>query len=61
MPTSYSNTINYTLSIAPIFAPEITVSFDLAIIDKVDFKKNLPSNLPPGFIENFVLQVNSNE
>jgi hypothetical protein len=49
---SQSNMIPYTLYIATIFVPEIIINFNLAI---GDLKKNSPSNLPLGFIENFKL------
>ena len=55
--TSQTNTISFIISVANVFAPEITVDFDVVIRDKVNFKENPPNNLPPGFTENFKLDV----
>ena len=55
--SNQNNTISFTISIAEIFSPEITVNFDITIRDKVNLKENPPNNLPPGFIENFQLNA----
>ena len=55
--TSQTNTISFIIAIANVFAPEITIDFDLVIRDKVDLKENPPNNLPPYFIENYKLDA----
>ena len=57
MANTQSNTVSFIVEIANVFAPEITVEFDLAIRDKVNLKENPPNNLPPGFTENYKLEV----